>query len=634
MSILSATGLSKAFGVQEIFEDVSFHVEKGDKIGLVGVNGAGKTTLFRLIEGSLSPDSGQMYLAKDTKVAYMEQNAELHSRDTVWEEAVSVFSDLKSLERRVTELSDAMAKSADMDDIRRFHDLQERFIQQGGLTYQSRTRATLLGLGFREEELRAPMDQLSGGQRTRVLLAKLLLGEPGLLLLDEPTNHLDLDAVEWLEGFLSSYSGTVMAISHDRYFLDRFVNRMFEMENGKLRQYQGNFSQYMEKKRALRAAEEKEYQLKTKEIRRIEGIIEQQKRWNRQRNLVTARSKQKSIDRITEGLKKPEQTPLKINFALEAQEVSGNDVLEATGVTKSFQGKILFEHANLSIKRGEKVFLLGANGCGKTTLFRILLKKLAADCGEINIGSNVKIGYYDQTQSSFRLEDTVLEAVQAVHGNLDNGVLRNALAAFLFRGDDIDKKVGQLSGGERARIALVNLMLSRCNFMLLDEPTNHLDINSKAMLEDALGEYNGTLFIISHDRYFINKLADRIYYMSAQGLEEFDGDYQYYLERRKSEPQMPKIEEREKPAKTAYLQKKESEAQERRLKGKISRLELKIEQIEEALNGQRQLLELPENAADYEKILTITQQIQSFEDELAALYQDWESANLELSNVK
>ncbi|MBQ9941607.1 MAG: ABC-F family ATP-binding cassette domain-containing protein, partial [Christensenellaceae bacterium] len=511
-------------------------------------------------------------------------------------------------------------------NIARHHALLERYTDIGGMTYKSRTKSALIGLGFLEEELDLPLAAVSGGQRTRALLAKLLLGGSEILLLDEPTNHLDISAIAWLEEFLVGYKGTVIIISHDRYFLDRVVGRIFDLENGHLTAYRGNYTQHLEKKAALKEAKRREYEQKTKEIARLEGIIAQQKQWNRERNLVTARSKQKAIDRIEETLEAPEREPDEIRFTFAPTAECGNDVLLAAGVAKAFDGKKLFSGADLHVRRGDRAFLLGDNGCGKTTLLRMVLGESAIDAGSITLGSNVMVGYYDQAQSDMDEDKTPLETLSDALPYLNLGVLRNALAAFLFRGDEVNKKIGTLSGGERARVALCRLMLSKANFLLLDEPTNHLDIPSKEVLEQALLDYTGTLLIVSHDRYFINKLATGIYHLGPDGMEHYVGDYQYYLEKAGSLRREPAAEKPQKE--NEYKKRKEEASRKNRAKGLVSRLEKRIEELEGEIAALQEQMSDPAVAADYQQVAALGEKSEELGQELEALYEEWEEASL------
>lgn len=629
MVIINASGVSKAFGVDTVIREATFGIEEGEKIGIIGPNGAGKTTLFKLITGELAPDSGELHISRQTRVAYMQQHAEYTSEKTAYEEVLGVFDSLMKLELRLAELQQQMELAPTEDSIRKYNDLHERFMGEGGMTFRARSRSALLGLGLMEEELALPLSAISGGQRTRVLLARMLLSGAEVLLLDEPTNHLDIKAIAWLEGFLREYTGTVVIISHDRFFLDRVVNRVFEIDGGVLEKYKGNYTQYVEQRRLLRLTQEREYRAKTKEIARLEGIIAQQKRWNRERNLVTARSKQKAIDRIEQTLRPPAPEAEEMHFSFKAESGSGNDVLILENVAKAFEGMRLFSDVNMHILRGEKVFLLGDNGCGKTTLLRIIRRQIEADCGKITLGSRVRVGYYDQAQSDLPLGQTILDAVAESAPHVDLGEIRNALAIFLFRGDDVFKRIGDLSGGERARVALTRLMLSRCNFLLMDEPTNHLDIQSKEALEQALKGYDGTLLMISHDRYFIDKLADKIYRLTADGTELFGGNYQFYLEK----SNRPERQEKSRPLEKQendYQMKKRMASEERRRRGRISRIEAEIEAMEEKKAAKEAELALPEIAADYGKVLALSNEVGELQQNIDKLYEQWEAYSEEL----
>lgn len=622
MVLLSASQVSKSFGTQEVIKKASFNIDEGDKIGLLGVNGAGKTTLFRMITGELAPDSGTIGISRQTGIAYMQQHAAFTGEKTAVDEVGEVFAQVAQDEARLAQMEAQLAEDHSQAAIERFNALQERFLENGGMTYRARIRSTLLGLGFLEEELNLPLNAISGGQRTRALLAKLLLGDHKLLLLDEPTNHLDIKAISWLEGFLQEYKGTLVIISHDRYFLDKVCNRIFDLENGLLDTYKGNYTSYVAQKRLRNLTREREYARKTAEIRRLEGIIAQQKQWNRERNLVTARSKQKAIDRIEATLEPPAKEQEEIHFHFRAAITSGNDVLLAKDLAKSFDNRALFRHVNLDIKRQEKVFLLGDNGCGKTTLFRILLGRLSPDEGAVDLGVKVKIGYYDQAQSDLMDTKTVLDTISDALPHLNHGTIRNALAAFLFKGDDVYKEVGTLSGGEKARVALCRLMLSNCNLLLMDEPTNHLDIPSKEALESALADYDGTLLMISHDRYFINKLAERIYLLTSEGAEAFDGNYSNYLEKsvQNQEAQRPKQAPH---SPNEYKRKKERASQLRQMKGKVKRAEERIAALEEEMEDKQK--EMEACAADYEKVLELTGDLAAMQAELDQCYEDWEA---------
>ena len=623
MVVISASGVSKSYGVETVLNDITFSVNEGDKIGVLGVNGAGKTTLFRLMTGEEEPDSGEISISSKSGIAYMHQHAEYTSEKTAREEVLSVFSELEEQELKLAELEKLLEIDPTDELISRYHSLQEKFIDNGGMTFRARTASALMGLGFKENELDLPLSQISGGQRTRVLIAKLLLGEAKILLLDEPTNHLDVKAISWMEDFLREYKGTVLVISHDRFFLDRVTSKTVEIENCSLKTYNGNYSYYVKKKAEDRAAAEKLYELKKKEIERIEGIIEQQKRFNRERNYNTIRSKQKSIDRIESTLVKPEDEPDQIKFSFKSLHGAGNDILIVDGISKSFEEKPLVSNVNMHVKRGEHVFLLGDNGTGKTTVMRMIMNELSADSGDIELGARVITGYFDQAQSDILPEGSVLDVIYDAMPQSTLSSLRGALAAFLFKGDDVYKNVSDLSGGERARVALCRLMLSKCNFLLMDEPTNHLDIPSKEALENALLEYDGTLLMISHDRYFINKLADKIYAIENGTVNCYNGNYDYYLSHRLTDASHAESQKSEKKP-NDYKLKKEAESEKKKLITRFKRVEKSIFDTESEIAFIEESMASPEVTADYQKLTELTEKLANKRDELAVLYEEWE----------
>lgn len=632
MVLLSASHVSKSFGTEQILENVSFNVEEGDKIGILGMNGAGKSTLFKIITGEYSPDEGEIFKARQLKISYMEQFVKTDSDKTAYDEVLNgAFPRCIELERELSELQLKLDKSSDASLIERYDRLNNEFIANDGMVYKNLTVSALLGLGLTNDEINLPVSVLSGGQRTRVMLAKMILEKADILLLDEPTNHLDIQAISWLENFLAGYKGTVLLITHDRFFLDKTTNRIFDISHRKLKEYRGNYSKYRREKELSEASIAKEYALKTKEIERLEGIITQQKQWNRERNIKTAESKQKVIDRIKEGLITPEEAEKSIKFRFTIREGCGNDVLTVTKLEKGFDGVPLFRDLDMEIKKGERVFLLGANGCGKTTLFHLLTGTLRPDKGNIKRGSRVEIAYYDQHQADLSGDKTVFDEVHDAFPMLDNTTVRCALAAFLFRGEDVFKEISTLSGGEKARVCLTKLMLSKANFLLLDEPTNHLDIPSKEALEKALEGYDGTLFIISHDRYFINRLASRIYELTPTGMNSFGGDYSYYLEKinnRKEEPV--------KKAKTGgeqYKQNKEYESRKRKLQTRVKKAEETISELEQKGAELEKQLSDPSAAEDYQKLLELTEQLDKNNRELEAAMEEWEEALEELNNM-
>jgi len=612
MVIMSATGLGKSFGVKPVLKNLNFHVNEGDKVALLGVNGAGKTTLLRIMTGELSPDEGSFFLSKNARFAYMQQHAEYTSAHTVLEDVLLQFSELFEIEKELRSLE--LSMGGNEAAIRRYHDLQERLIDRGGLTVRARARSALLGLGLSEEELSLPMSAVSGGQRTRALLAKLLLSEAEILLLDEPTNHLDVSAIAWLEEYLRSCKKTMIVISHDRYFIDRVATRCFELSHCTMRCFTGNYTDYCKKKAEQDLATQRANEQRRREINRLEGIITQQKQWNREKNIVTARSKQKSIDRIEAQMEADPLSESQISFSFHAVGQTGEDVLTLSDVSKQFGETPLLSNLNLQLHRGESVFLLGENGTGKTTLFRMILRQLKPDFGEIRLGSGVRVGYYDQAMSDLDPEKTVLETLTDLHPHLDQGPIRSALAAFLFRSDDVFRKVGLLSGGEKARVRLCALMLGGYNTLLLDEPSNHLDIASKEALETALEGYGGTTFIISHDRYFISKLASRVLRIENGTLVPCDS-----LEApvRQEAPKAARTEQE----KNEYTLQKEALSSQRKARGKLSRLEAQIETLEAEKAKEEALLD----GSDYEQILDSSQRISQMEEDLAGLYTEWET---------
>lgn len=617
--------MKKAFVEDVIFEDVSFHIEDKDKIGFVGVNGAGKTTLFRSLLNPSYADGGEVFTNKNTVIGYMQQHADITSDKTVWEELMTVYSDMLELEQSLERIAHEIETCADgLDElVEKQASMRENFERRGGYTYQNFAKASLMGLGFAEDELNKPFEALSGGQKTRVLLCKILLSDANLLLLDEPTNHLDIASVEWLEGFLRDYNGAFLIISHDRYFLDRVTNKTFELENQKLTVYNGNYTRYLSLKEEARLAKERQYENTKREIERIEGIIEQQRRWNREKNIKTAESKQKVVDRLVKTLEKPESEPDKLRFHFHINTVGGNDVLACQSLAAAYGIHKIFSGIDIAVKKRERVFLLGENGCGKTTLFKLLTGALRPIDGEIRFGAGVQIGYYDQAQENLHYDKTVLDEVYDAYPKMSLTDVRNALAAFLFVSDDVFKPISALSGGERAKVSLLKLMLSGANFLLLDEPTNHLDISSREALEDALLHYEGTLFIISHDRYFINKIADRVLYMQSRSLTNYVGNYDYFLE--KSKETVTEKDIVKTTGKVSYQEQKRREAEKRKQANRLKRLEEQIEQMEGEIAAQKELLATEEYATDYVKASELLTHVQAMEAELETLYLDWDA---------
>ena len=630
MAILTVNNIKKMFGTDVILENVSFEVQKGDRIGLVGINGSGKTTLFKILNGEYTADEGSFTPARETSIGYMEQHVCRDMEKPAFDEVMTVFEPLLRMEAELERLNAEIAAVPDDIDalILKQTELNDRFIAEGGLTCRNRARSTLIGLGFAPEQIMAPIGVLSGGQKAKIQLAKMLLGESNLLLLDEPTNHLDIPSVEWLEDFLRNYSGSYIVISHDRYFLDAVTNRTFEIEHTHLTEYKGNYTKFLRLKEENRLAMQRVYDNTQREIKRIEGIIEQQKRFNQERNYVTIASKQKSIDRLEATLQKPEDEPDTIRFQFKASQRGGNDVLMAEDLALQFGDNRLFRHVNLDIKRGEKVFLIGPNGCGKTSLLKILLGIYRQTFGDYRFGANIDVGYYDQAQGNLDESKTVIDEIWDLHPYMNQTQVRSALAVFLFKGEDVYKPVKGLSGGERARVLLLKLMLSKANLLILDEPTNHLDIGSCEALEDALMGYDGTLLVVSHDRYLINKLADKIYYLEPDGTTLYLGNYDAYLEaRQKKETAKAAVQESaQKP--NAYKLKKERAAEIRKKKSALARCEREVEEAELEIEELNAKLLDPAVASDYEQTLEITNQIAACKERSDALMNEWTALNI------
>jgi len=635
MAILTVNDVTVSFGEETILESITFEMQKGEHIGLVGVNGSGKTTLFKTLTGEYTPDTGSVIFAKDCTPGYMEQHVCRDFEKTAFEEVMTVFAPLLEMEKELESLSSKLSQNPPEQEmealILRQTELNDRFVDGGGLTCRSRARSALLGLGFTEEQIQNRVGVLSGGQKAKLQLAKMLLGGANLLLLDEPTNHLDIQSVEWLEDFLKNYPHAYVVISHDRYFLDKVTSRTLELQGKHLESYKGNYTRYLALKEEKRLAMQRVYESTQREIKRIEGIIEQQRRWNQERNYVTIASKQKSIDRLEATLEKPEDDPDSIRFQFHASRRSGDDVLTAQGLSLAFGEAPLFENVDIEIKRGEKIFLIGPNGCGKTSLFKILLGQYRQDAGEVRLGVGVDLGYYEQSQLSLHDNKAVIDEIWDIHPQMTQTEIRSALAIFLFKGEDVFKPIGALSGGERARVLLLKLMLSRANFLLLDEPTNHLDIGSCEALEEALSGYDGTLFVVSHDRYLINRLADKVYALTPQGAELYLGNYDAYLEKREARQAI--AEKKAAPKQNLYKQRKERDAELRKKRAALRRLETEIEENDGAVSELEKSLENPDIAADYEAVARISQEIAELREKADALLMQWTALSEELEGL-
>ena len=627
MTVLSFQNLAFSFGERELFRNVNFYINDKEKVGFIGSNGVGKTTILKLIRGELEPTEGAVIIGKDARLGYMEQHTCSKKGRTLYDELISVFDELMDLEIEINQVNYRLEHGLGNmeEDLRLQDELTTKFNNDGGLTFRSRTRSALLGLGFTEEDFGLTTDKLSGGQRSKVALAKLLLSKSNLLLLDEPTNHLDIKSVEWLEGFLKNYNGAIFVISHDRYFLDRITDKTVELENRKVRCFKGNYSEFLVKKKAEQQAIEDKYEADMREIQRLEGVVAQQRQWNREKNIKTAESKLKQIERIKEQLVVPDSKVERIRFHFEPKCVSGNDVIIADGLSKSFGNKLIFKNASLHITRGERVFILGDNGCGKTTFLKTLMGQYAPDDGTFMFGENLFKGYFDQVQAGLDLNKTAIEEIWSRYPKMTQTQVRSALAAFLFKGDDVFKKISELSGGERARIALLSLMLGGYNLLLLDEPTNHLDAFSREELENTLLDYDGTMLIVSHDRYFINKLSTRILELSENGFTEYLGDYDYYIEKRASRQPAETQVKAAKPEKVNdYKLKKEQASQQRKLKTQLSRTENEIAELEKEIENIQEKLNSTEVQSDYEKLIEFTDLLNSKNDELMDKYSLWD----------
>lgn len=630
MPALSVRNLTMTFIERNLFTDVSFDVEERDKVGFIGANGVGKTTLFKILNGEISPVSGTVTFSKNVRPGYMEQHACNNPRADVYHELLSVFDYLSDMETEISALAHQIDnKSGNLDElVERQTMLIEQFERAGGLTYKSRTRSALLGLGFSENDFTMPVGNLSGGQRSKLCLAKLLLSQSNMLLLDEPTNHLDIDAIAWLEGFLRDFKGAMIIISHDRYFLDNVTNKTIELEHNRAMVYTGSYSEFVKKKESVNESLKNKYEHDLKEIKRIEGIVEQQKRWGQAHNFITAASKQKEADRIKDQLVAPESELETMRMHFEPRCESGNDVLICKSLAKSFDDKQLFKNVDIHIRKGERVFIIGGNGCGKTTLFRILTGKTPMDSGEYDYGANVEIGYFDQMQQNLDLSKTALDEVWDTFPNMTQTEVRSALASFLFKGDEVFKPLSKMSGGERARVSLLKLMLKGSNFLLLDEPTNHLDASSREELEKTLLDYSGTMLIVSHDRYFINKIADRILLLTNNGVKEYLGNYDYYLERTTAEKQgaVPTENKKDKKEKTQndYFLQKQKQSEERKRQTKLKKAEAEIERLDEEIAKTQELLSSEEVAADYEKLMELSKRLEDLQKQQEEQYEIWE----------
>ena len=634
--ILSCQNLSKAFNEKPILKDVSFHIEEHDKAAIVGINGVGKTTLLRIIVGELPADSGIVTLKKEASFGYLAQNQNVNSENTIYEELLSVKAPVIAMEKQLREMEEKMhtVNGSELDSLmENYARLNHQFELENGYAYQSEIGGVLKGLGFAEEDFGKQISTLSGGQKTRVALSKLLLKKPELIILDEPTNHLDLNAIAWLENYLLNYKGAVLTVSHDRYFLDRFAGKIIEIDQTKATTFLGNYTTYAAKKEILRTAARNAYLNQQQEIRHQEAVIEKLKSFNREKSIKRAESREKMLNKI-EVLEKPTEARADIHMTLTPRCQSGNDVLHIEHLAKSFDDLSLFQDISMDIKRGEHVAIIGDNGTGKTTILKIINDLVPADSGTITLGTNVHIGYYDQEHHVLHPDKTLFDEISDEYPSLTGTQIRNTLAAFLFTGDDVFKLIRDLSGGERGRVSLAKLMLSESNFLILDEPTNHLDIASKEILEDAVNAYEGTVLYVSHDRYFINRTASRILELSGGQLTGFLGNYDYYLEKKTGDLPNGDLAVKNTVSKAPappsegmqdWKAQKEQQAKQRKKENDIRKCEEEIAKLEEKDKQLDNEMALPENATNVAKLQELTKEKESISARLEELYEKWET---------
>ena len=634
--ILSCQGISKSFGEKVILEDASFHIEEREKAALIGNNGAGKTTLLRIIMEEIHADAGQVVLAKDKRIGYLAQYQDVQGHLSVYEELLSTKQYIIDMEERLRAMEVQM-KNASGEELDRLMNsytrLTHEFELENGYAYKSELMGVLNGLGFTEEDFTKQVATLSGGQKTRVALGKLLISKPDILLLDEPTNHLDMESIAWLETYLLNYPGAVFIVSHDRYFLDKVVTKVIEIDAGQVRMYAGNYSAYAEKKAQLRDAQYKAYLNQQREIKHQEAVIVKLKSFNREKSIKRAESREKMLNRI-QRIDKPIEVQSQMRLSLEPRVVSGNDVLTVEDLAKSFPQQKLFSNISFQIKRGERVALIGNNGTGKTTMLKILNGLLDAEAGSFSLGAKVQIGYYDQEHHVLHAEKTIFEEISDTYPTLTETQIRNMLAAFLFTGDDVFKVISSLSGGERGRVSLAKLMLSEANFLILDEPTNHLDIASKEILEEALNSYTGTVLYVSHDRYFINQTATRILDLTNQSVVNYIGDYDYYLEKKEelTEKYAPTAQEATEEAKEetpsegklTWQQQKEEQARKRKQENELKKVEKRIEELETRDKEIDDTLVLPDVCTNVGRCAELSREKDKIQAELEELYEKWE----------
>lgn len=633
--ILSCQQISLAFGTEVILDKISFHIEEHEKTAIVGINGAGKSTLLKIIMGELTPDSGEVIISRGKTIGYLAQHQDIHSEATIYEEMMKVRENVVRIYDKLRQLELDM-KHADEDKLPEMYAAYDRlnhaFEQENGYALQSEVTGVLKGLGFTEEDFNKKVSSLSGGQKTRISLGRLLLTKPDIILLDEPTNHLDMKAIAWLETFLQNYKGAVIIVAHDRYFLDRIVTKVVEISMHKSAVFDGNYTEYAKKAAFAREEALRAYYNQQREIKHQEAVIEKLKSFNREKSIKRAESREKQLAKI-DVLEKPQEEKSEMHMTLTPSVISGNDVLRVEGLSKAYDQKKLFQDISFEIKRGERVALIGQNGTGKTTILKILNEKVDADAGSFTLGTNVKIGYYDQEQQVLHMEKTLMEEIADDYPKLTQTRIRNILAAFLFTEDDVFKRVSDLSGGERGRLSLAKLMLSEANFLILDEPTNHLDIASKEILESALNRYEGTVLFVSHDRYFINRTATRILNLTEQKIVNYIGNYDYYLEKKETNERaylntgetVEVVKEDVSEGKTDWQSQKEEQAKKRKIQNRVKKIEEEIESLEEKLSELEEQFQDPAVATNSARLGKLHSEQVEVQEKLDGLYEEWEA---------
>lgn len=643
--ILSCQNLSKSFGSDDIIKNVSFQINEGDKVAIVGNNGAGKSTLLKMITGELDTDAGTVVFAKDTTIGYLAQYQNMEGNETVYQTVYSSRTDILEMQKNLQKMEEQMTKLTDdaLDALLvRYHEMHDVFDHMNGYAYESEVQGVLRGLGFSEEDFSKTMDMLSGGQKTRVSLGRLLVMKPDILLLDEPINHLDLNSIEWLENFLMNYKGTVVIVAHDRYFLDRIVTKVIDISMHTAHVYKGNYSAFAMQKEEIRKTMMREYEKQQASIAHQQEVIDKLKQFNREKSIKRAESRQKALDKM-DVMEKPIDAQEHMKLSLQPDVTSGNDVLELIGLSKSYDGMTLFSNVDFLLQRGEHVAILGDNGTGKTTLLKIINEIVTADSGSFRLGANVTIGYYDQEQQVLDDDKTLFEEMSDAYPNLNNTKIRNVLAAFMFLGDDCYKRIGDLSGGERGRISLAKLMLSGANFLILDEPTNHLDMESEEILENAINAYEGTVLYVSHDRYFVNQTADKILELENHQFSVYLGNYDYFIQKKTERMAQEKAVQDAKrgdtesisgqsEGKTDWKQQKKIQSEKRKVENRLAEVEDRIAACEEDLRQIEEEFAKDDVATNSAKLNELSQKQEKLQEELDALYESWEELSETLTN--